>query len=125
MKMEDHEKHEVDELMPHDPNKKEVHVPEEPPKLDPATVTRAVVYALAAINGAAAMFGFGLDLVVDEAVLYETLSYVFWLAAMGHAFWKNQNWTPFARKQQSVADQAVDKEEEKLKAQQKKKGAKI
>lgn len=71
--------------------------------MDTQLIARLVVSIIAAINAAAAAFGFN-PLNVDEQMVYSTVSFIAALAAWVWGFWKNNNFTQAAIEGQKVTD---------------------
>lgn len=91
-----------------DPNKREVFVPEEAPKVEPRMVVRTIVFVVAIINAILAMFGIAGDLTVDQETLYAVISGAFLFGSGIVAYFKNNNLTKQARKKSAVEDQIDD-----------------
>lgn len=71
--------------------------------MDTQLIARLIVSIIAAINAAAAAFGFN-PLKVDEQMVYSTVSFIVALAAWAWGFWKNNNFTQAAIEGQKVTD---------------------
>ncbi|QIW88741.1 putative holin [Bacillus phage P59] len=82
-----------------------VEVPVEAPKVNSSLVALTVIYLIAIINAAAAMFGFDLNIQANEDKIYEGFSIIFTAGSFIVGVWKNHNFTKQARIKAAAAEQ--------------------
>lgn len=103
-----------------DPNKREVYVPVEPPKVEPGMIVRTIVFAVAIINAGLAMFGSDVVLDVDQQMVYEVLSGLFLVGSSFFAWFKDNDVSKVARKRNDVTNQVEELKDKKKKKKEEK-----
>lgn len=88
-------------------NEQQVFVPVEVPKVEPMMIVRLLVFVLALVNAVAAMFGYDLNLSVDQQNVYDIVSALFLLGSGFHVAWKNNNISKASRVKAHVGEQVV------------------
>ncbi|AMO25956.1 holin [Bacillus phage Thurquoise] len=88
-------------------NEQQVFVPVEVPKVEPMMIVRLLVFVLALVNAVGAMFGYDLNLSVDQQNVYDIVSAMFLLGSGFHVAWKNNNISKTSRVKAHVGEQVT------------------
>lgn len=91
-----------------DDGSRTVFVPEEAPKVEPAMIVRTIVLVVAIINAAFAMFGSTFEIEVDQAAIYEVVSWLFLLGSGVWSWFKDNDVSKKARKRKEISRQVED-----------------
>ncbi|AXQ67810.1 holin [Bacillus phage Kioshi] len=84
-----------------------VFVPVEVPRVEPMMIVRLLVFVLALVNAIGAMFGYDLNLSVDQQNVYDIVSALFLLGSGFHVAWKNNNISKTSRVKAHVGEQVT------------------